>query len=694
MSYKNIIITGNIILLIIFSNITNGQRIKLSKTDSTDMKVFRETKKNIRKGNHNYRKKTKGTYILAIKPYLKAYEHASDNAALNYKIGKSYLNSIQRAECLNYLKKAYELNNYIAYDILYDIAQGYHLNYEFDKAIEQYTAYKNILTPKDLLKQLNKIQKRIEECDSAKNIINKPVRVIIENLGDTINSPYPDYSPSISTDESVLFFTSRREDTYREKLSPRDNQFFEDIYFTEKVDKQWQKAKNIGKPLNKKNNDAVVGLSPDGQQIIIFKGKYDGGNLYSSRKKGTKWTKPTDKPFKRFINTKYHETSVSFSFDGRAMYFVSDRKDMSYGGRDIFISYWNKKRNRWDKPSNIGSTINTKYDEEGVFLHPNGSALYFSSKGHNTMGGYDIFVSYKDDNGQWTKPENIGYPVNSPDDELFFVINSKGRRGYYSSASNEESSGNYDILMVTFLGPEKPLVLSGEDNLIASIAKPITETVIEKTVEIKKIRLTILQGIITDAISGEPVETEIDVVDNQKNELIMTSSSNSSTGNYLISLPSGKNYGIAIKAEDYLFHSENIVIPPTVNYQEITKNIILHKIAVGSKIILANVFFEFGKSNLSPESGMELGRIVKLMNDYSTIKIEISGHTDNVGSLSANTRISEARAKSVIDFLIDKGIDSNRLEYVGQAYKFPVATNDTEEGRQKNRRVEFLIIAK
>lgn len=680
-----------LISFLVLATSAQAQRIKIEKTDISDPKLLRETKKYVKKGNKYYRKKKIGTVVYAIPYYRKAIESLPDNAALNYKLGKAYLKSYPKKDAKVYLEKAYELNDSIKEDILFDLAKAYQFDYNFDKAIQTYTAYKNSLDVKKLLKLTPVIQKKIDECNHGKTFLREETRIVIEPLDSSINTEYPEYRPCILPDESEMFYTSRQPFYGNEKISPIDKQYFENIFAVEKEGKKFVPAP-VSRIVNSNNNDATAGITADGQKMVVFKGKY-GGDLMLSNRKGDKWKKPKDKVFKKYINTSYTESSVSFTFDNRFMYFVSNRKDMNYGGKDIFISKWDEKKKRWDEPRNLGNTINTAFDEEGVFIHPDGKTLYFSSKGHNSMGGYDVFSSTKNDDGTWTPPKNLGVPLNTTDDDVFLVLNAKGRIGYYSSIG-QDSAQNFDIYRVIFLGPEKPLILSGEDNLIASIANPITETTIEKSAEIETIRLTILKGIIHDAVTKEPLEATIEVVDNEKNEQILTSSSNSSTGKYLISLPSGKNYGIAIRVEDYLFHSENLNIPPATEYQEIEKNIPLYKIEAGSKIVLANIFFDFGKSTLSPTSNSELDRVVNFLNTYSSVTIEISGHTDNVGSLQANTRISTARAKAVVDYLIGRGIESARLKYVGQAFNFPVATNDTEEGRQQNRRVEFKILSK
>ena len=562
---------------------------------------------------------------------------------------------------------------------------------KFDDAITYYKKYKNSLSPKNLQTKRKAIERRLQECVTGKELVANPVRVFIDNSGDKINSSYADYSPLISADESMIIFTSRRSGSTGEDISA-DGGFYEDIYLSYKTGENWDAAANIGKPLNTKDHDATVGLSADGQQLFTFKGKNNGGDIFVSQLEGEEWSKPTDDPLKKYINTDYHESAASFSFDGQTMYFVSNKPEDNAGKHDIFISYWEVEKERWGEPKNLSNTINTEYDERGVFMHPDGRTIYFSSTGHNTMGGYDIFQSELQDDGSWSTPENLGYPINTPGDDRFFVMSASGKHGYYATDA-EGGVGSHDIYMITFRGPEKPTVQSNEDNLLANVA-PVIETVMEASVEIKTTRLTILKGVITDAFTNNPLGAEIEIVDNDKNVVVFVQKANSATGKYLVSLPSGKNYGIAVKATDYLFHSENFDIPGATNYQEITKNIMLNKMAVGSKIVLKNIFFDYAKATLRPASFPELDRLVKLLTDFPTTRIEISGHTDNRGSLKTNTRLSEARAKSVVDKLISKGIDAGRLEFKGYAYFQPIATNDTDEGRQENRRVEFKVLSK
>jgi outer membrane protein OmpA-like peptidoglycan-associated protein len=325
-------------------------------------------------------------------------------------------------------------------------------------------------------------------------------------------------------------------------------------------------------------------------------------------------------------------------------------------------------------------------------MHPDGKTMYFSSQGHDNMGGYDIFKS-EFVNGKWGKPINLGYPINGPDDDVFFVVSGSGNRAYFSS-SKQGGYGDKDIYKITFLGPEKQPLLSTEDQLLAMIANPISNLKTEAALEIKTAKLTILKGIITDAKNGKELEAAIDLIDNDKNEVLATFKSNSATGKYLVTLPSGKNYGIAVKKDGYLFHSENFNLPDNADYQEFNKDVALKKIEVGSVIVLRNIFFDFDKATIRPESANELDRLIKLLQDNPTLKIELGSHTDSKGSDEYNMKLSDNRSKSVVDYLITKGIPAGRLVAKGYGETKPIDTNDTDAGRQNNRRTEFKILEK
>lgn len=683
-----------ILMLLVISLIGNTQaqrlKIKVDKTKFTDRKELRAVKKSIRKGKSAFSENTYTDYKTAAIHFQAAHDALKDNAELNYMLGLSYLKSVPAQKALKYLELAYSQNKEVHPELKFNFATAMHLNYRFDDAIKMFNEYKSTLTAEKLGFINSTLEKRISECRYGKEYVADTARVFVTPI-EGVNSEFDDFAPVLPPDGQKMYFTSKRPYEKHQKVYKETGQYMENIFWAGKRDRDWKFNGYLPKKINTEDNNAVIGLSPNGMELIIFDGKKNGGDVFKAEYKKSKWRSPKDNEFGR-VNSNYRESSATIAYDNRTIYFVSDKPDeKQIGGQDIYKSTRNKSNKSWGKPVNMGGTINSPYDEEGLFLHPSGQILYFSSKGHTSMGGYDLFKSELQSDGTWGTPENLGYPINTPGDDLFFGVTANGRYGYYSSRGRKGE--DFDIYEIIFLGPEKPLIQSSEDMLLASIAKPITETVIEKTVEIETIRLTIVKGKISDAITNDPITATIEVTDNEADSVIMTSES-SEAGEYLVSLPSGKNYAMTIKAKDYLFHSENFNIPQATNYQEIIKDIQMNKLAAGTKVILSNIFFQFGKAVLETISYPELNRVVKLLEAYPKLKIEISGHTDNKGSLAINKKISEERAKAVVEYLLAKDVTVDRLTYKGYAYLQPVASNDTEEGRQRNRRVEFKIISK
>ncbi|HXU26080.1 MAG TPA: OmpA family protein [Bacteroidia bacterium] len=493
------------------------------------------------------------------------------------------------------------------------------------------------------------------------------VKITITNLGKTINTLYPEYAPVISADGEMLVFTSRRPVT--EKEIKKAKMSMENVYLSnyDAKKKKWADAVRLSSPVNQEGrHNSAIALSNDGQQMLLYRDDESGnGDIYESHLMGVSWTSPIkmDEP----VNSKNHESSASISPDGRTIYFVSNRKG-GQGGRDIWMCKLNND-NKWVNAENLGSIVNTTEDEEGVFIHPDGKTLYFSSKGHNSTGGYDIFKT-TNENGKWTESKSMGVSINTIDDDLYFVLAANGQTGFYSSAK-PGGLGDKDIYEIHFT-PLKP----------------------KKEKEAVGPQLTLLKGIITDEDSKAPLEADIEIIDNVKNQTITTIKSNGSSGKYLVSLPSGKNYGIIVKVKGYLFHSENVDIPYSAGYQEIVKDVQLKKLEVGKSIVLNNIFYDFDKATFRSESMSELERLVQLLNENPTLTIELSSHTDDKGTDEYNQKLSQLRAQSVVDFLINKNIDKQRLVAKGYGETVPVATNDTEEGRQQNRRTEFKILSR
>jgi outer membrane protein OmpA-like peptidoglycan-associated protein len=491
---------------------------------------------------------------------------------------------------------------------------------------------------------------------------NDTAKVTITKLMPPLNTAFNDFAPVISADGATLMFTSNRPTTEREIAKGKAGK--ENIYEVtmDPKKKKWGAPELLSAAVNAlgRNNSAIA-LSPDGQRMLVYRDNNDGnGNIFESQLNGTEWSELTE--FTEPINSADHESSACYSSDGRTIHFVSDRKG-GLGGKDIW-SATRDANNTWGALKNMGPAINTKEDEQGIFLHADGRTLYFSSKGHSSTGGYDLFASTWS-NGAWSDPRNLGAPLNTPGDDLYLVFLADGKTAYMSSVRNG-GMGEKDLYEVKF--------------------SPVAGRKAQAPL------LTVLKGMVVDEETKQPVEADIDIKDNGTNVSASEQRSNSSTGNFLLSLPSGTNYGISVSAPGYLFHSENFDLLDTAGYREVVKVIELKKLKVGKTIVLNNVFYDFDKATLQTKSYVELDVLTQLLKENPTLRIELGSHTDSKGSDDYNQKLSEARATSVVDYLISKSIAKDRLVAKGYGETAPVATNDTDEGRQLNRRTEFKVL--
>lgn len=628
-----------------------------------------------------YEKNNRGGYMFAVEGYLMGYDYNPNYPEMNYKLGVSYLRSVYKPKGLVYLKKAYTQKPKVTKDILWQLGIAYQYNYEFDSAIFCFNEYKATLKSYEITKKEPLITKKINECELSKKFVANPANVEIVNFSE-INTEYPEYCPVITADESKIYFTARRPDCVGATTDPSDGQFYEDVYMSSFKDGKWSDVKNMGTPMNSRQHDATVALAPDGKSMLLYR----SGDLYICYKRGEKWTYP--EPLPDVINTEEIENSACFSFDGKTIFFVRGKtNDVKTSNGDIYSS--KLVNGQWTKAEKLSDVINTPKDEDGVFLHPDGRTLYFSSMGHETMGGFDIFKSTKDANGDWTKPVNLGYPINTPDDDIYFVLSADGQTGYYSSI-RQNSKGFSDIYKIKF-NKEKKIYQDVEDNLIASNDSASLQ--LEEPQDIELVYLTLVTGEVYDGITLDPLEAQIKIYDNATDSLVLVTETDPVEGSYIVTLPSGTNYGMNVTANNYLFHSENFDLPKDEAFKRVVLDIPMYQIEEGAKVVLNNIFFDFDKATLRRESMPELVRVIAFLDENPKVKIEVSGHTDNKGSHEYNKNLSKARAKAVVDYLTENGIEAARLTYRGASYDEPIATNDTEEGRQKNRRVEFKIIS-
>lgn len=617
----------------------------------------------------------------ALKHFETAQKFNSNNALLNYKIGVCYANSTDPILCVDYIKKAQKL------DPACDPFLNYYLGYvnqiqgKYDEASKYYTAFETEYKKADDFMKFVNLRKK--QCVTSKKFEASPVRCWVDNVP-SLNSKEDDIAPSISTDGSEMILSSNRANSHEpDALGIYDYE----IYSSTLLDNGWSTPTRLAGPINSKNDDISNCLSYDGTKMLLHRETGGQTDIFESKLKGNEWSDPTRLSI--FISSdKNNERYASYSEDGWKIYFSRDNGIRETGSEIMFSGMQNKMKQDFMIATML-TGVNSKFNDGPIYIHIDGESMYIASQGHESMGGYDIFISKKVQ-GQWTTPVNMGYPINTPYDDFFFASTANGKFAYISS-NRAGGKGGFDIYKVTFWGQEKKPIAETEDYLLASVVMPVKDHTIEKSVEVKKKSLTVFKGITIDAISRKPVEAQIEITDNATGKVIETFTTNSATGKFIITLNSGKNYGIAVKASGYLFHSENFDIPAGADDNLVNKVIELKNIAIGSKIALRNIFFDVNKATLRPESNAELERLVQLMKDVPSLKIEISGHTDNTGSATLNETLSQQRAEAVVSYLTQKGVSASRMTAKGYGSSKPIASNNSEDGKQQNRRTEFEI---
>ncbi|QQL51314.1 OmpA family protein [Mucilaginibacter ginkgonis] len=492
-------------------------------------------------------------------------------------------------------------------------------------------------------------KKLTADCEFAIQALEHPVAFKPINLGPEINTKDDEYLPVATADEGMLIFTRRINNN-------------EDFYKSLKVKGKWQQAVYLSDQINTPfYNEGAQSISQDGKYLFFTGCNRPDGlgrcDIYVSQKKGDDWSKPFDLPSP--VNTPGWESQPSVSADGKTLYFTSNRKG-GYGGYDIWKSTLGPKG--WQEPVNLGPTVNTPFDEQSPFIHPDDSTLYFCSNGWPGMGNKDLFISRLDKEGKWQKPQNLGYPINSSGDENGLTITANGAYAYFAS-DNLNGIGGYDIYMF------------------------------ELPVAVRPRMVTYVKGTVTDAQTKKPLDAIVEIIDLEKNQQVYKDIS-VPEGFFLATLASGKNYGLNISKEGYLFYSQNFSLKNHAADKPFIANVGLNPIEVGKKVILNNIFFGTNKYQLEADSKAELQKIIEFLNTNPTVRIEISGHTDNVGNDQANQILSQNRAKSVYEYLVTNGIGAGRLMFKGYGKTQPLMPNTTEENRAMNRRTEFKVIGK
>lgn len=620
-------------------------------------------------------------FELARQEFEKAQKFNPNNAELNYKIGVCHANSSYTEKCIPYLKTAYKLDPLCNPFLDYYYGYALQMDGDFNGAKKSYENFEASYKKADDFSKF--VTKRKRECMEAIALMASPVRAWVDNVKE-LNTEFNEYGPSITTDGSEIILSSNRPNGH----TPNQiGGYDDDIYSSTFDNGKWSKPTALKGPVNTESDDVSNNLSYDGTKLLMHRVVDGQCDIFESKLVGANWSAP-EKMAISISSSRANERFASYSADGWSIYFNRDNANRSTG-YDVMYSSMQSKIQKNYMAAQMITSINSKFNEGPIYIHLDGETMYIASEGDGSIGGYDIFIS-TNTNGTWSEPKNMGYPINTQYDDFFFSGTANGKYAYIAS-NRSGGSGGYDIYKVTFWGTEKEPVMATEDYLLASVVNPIADNSMEESVTVKKKSFTVFKGITIDAISRKPVEAEIEITDNTSGKIIETFTTNSATGKFIITLASGKNYGIAVKAEGYLFHSENFDIPTGSSDNLVNKVIELKNIKIGSKIALRNIFFDTGKSMLRSESNAELDRLVKLMKDVPNLKVEISGHTDNTGSAIANESLSQDRAQAVVTYLTQKGIAASRMTAKGYGQSSPVASNGTADGRQQNRRTEFEI---
>jgi len=648
---KNYLIIGLFFLfLIVNSTIVNAQFTKGEDLTTES----RKAKKAMKRAMTFFEVREYDEAMIDLKDAIK---YDSNFVEAYLLAGQIYQEQRKTALSMYYYKKASQVNPDFYPKVFFILATFELENGKYQSALDDYKAYLN--HPQMDKRFQQSINQGVDRAYFGIDHVNKPVEFDPVNLGEAINSRNEEYINTVSTDEATMIFTRKfyRTDRYGKRGEEED--FFRSI---KNRDGKWATAKRMSSKFNTSGNEGAMSIAPD-QSELVFTACYreDGYgrcDIYYSKKVGKTWTMPNNMGPK--VNTGTWESNACLSSDGKTLYYVSNRAGGS-GNSDIWTAE-RLKDGRWGNVKNLGMKINSKGAEMTPYIHPDGKTLYFSSDGHLGMGGFDLFYSKKNSKGEWSEPVNMGYPINDYKDQMGILINAQGNTAYISSAM-KGGYGGYDIYSFDLYDEARP------------------------------VSVNYMKGVVVDAKTNRPLKAKFELYDLNTNKLIIESNSDDINGDFLVVIPEGSLLGLNVSKNGYLFYSEQFEISGGHSSNKpFLKNIPLQPIELNQKIVLNNVFFDVSSYVLDEKSYSELSKVKSLFKSNSSLIIEISGHTDNVGNEKDNLTLSTKRAKSVYEYLISLGIDKKNLMYKGYGETKPIADNETEEGRMKNRRTELKVI--
>ena len=651
------LITKTIALIFLFGNGWSGNSVAAQGTYTS---LGNAPKKALNAYKDAQAKGKEKLYADAIKEYRKSITLAPDFIDAHYELAEIlYLQKQYEAARFEYQKVTRLSKTYMP-QALFTIGLLYEKEGDWTNAADYYEDFLALKRDPELTA---KAKENLPNCRFRAYATENPVPFNPRNMGDSINSERNEYLPSLSLDGNTLMMTV---EVAKDK---------EDFYKSTRKDGYWLPAENIGGPINTLQNEGAQTISADGKTMVFSACNRPDGlgscDDYISEYRNGAWTTPVNMGAP--INTKYWEGNSSLTADGRTLYFCS-RRPGGLGNDDIWVAT-RKPDGSWNEPAPLGAPVNTDKAENAAFIHPDGRTLYFSSHGHAGMGRSDIFMSRIDSAGKWSEPLNLGYPINTAATEWSMIVAPDGKRAIYA-AKRSDSRGGTDLY--EFDLPEA----------------------------VRAIPTTYLKGIVQN-IDKQLLTNAVCTLTDLQSQRTVAEVRTDAEGSFMLPVPSDRKYSLHIKAINYLLYSDNFVVrgsssalqpfiiqaflqpilSPATQKNTPTET---PKKAVG--IVLKNVFFDTNKSILRGESEDELQRLTQLLLDNPQLQIQINGHTDNVGAAAANQLLSENRAKAVYNYLINHNIAASRLRYKGFGASQPLTTNDTDDGRQQNRRTEFLTI--
>ncbi|RSK34695.1 hypothetical protein EI290_07790 [Hymenobacter metallilatus] len=608
-------------------------------------------------------------YRASLPFYEQVLAKEPNNAQALFRAGIAYM-SFDKEKASDYIYKAQRLKKNVSKDVEYWLGRVDHLNYNFDEAISHFQAYNATLKSKDTRKK--ELAQLIQHSKNAKVQFNSPKDIFVKNLGPTINTQWSEHSPVISADDKVLLFTSRSDDMSnapavdpdgkvkdKNKIAA-DGQYYENIYEAKRIDDEnWEKPRSLSGVLNGKGHDASIQVFDNDTKLLMYRNDENGDILYSE-KSGADWTEP--KKLNKNINTAAFESDAFITPDGLTIYFSTSK----YSEDNTLDIYYSTRQpgGDWGPAKTIGSAINTPYDDDSPYLSRDGKTLYFSSRGHNTMGGYDIFKSDWDSVGRkWSRAENMGYPINTPDDDTYYRLSPDGSYAYLSSY-RIGGYGEKDIYTINYIKNAiiRGRVLSERDSTVIPGAELVfSGTQADKT-----------------ALSYRDITKPV-------------------TGDYQVSVLSGRTYQVAVSKDGKNIETEEFAVPISTNDSTtITKDFYVPYIDTlsGRYATLKPIYFDTDKYKLRPESITELNKISEILKANPGINISIEGNCDSRNTDEYNMVLGQNRADVAYNYLKKSGVAETRMVTVSYGERRPAAPNDSPENMQLNRRTDFRVITK